>query len=112
MTVCNLKGWGLRMNKIWSDADYMSNREETYFAVFTKDENGALTLVPNTVRKLNYNDNPQSLYWYFQKLPVSGVNLENYVIREVTVSETNPAVDNDGYVTNYGVLTVIEEGGK
>ena len=34
--VCNLKGWGLRVNKVWSDAEYMTDRKPTYFAVFTR----------------------------------------------------------------------------
>ena len=25
--VCNIKGWGLRLNKVWSDAGFMASRE-------------------------------------------------------------------------------------
>ncbi len=34
--VNNLRGWGLRVNKVWRDEDYMSERDPVYFAVFTK----------------------------------------------------------------------------
>ena len=95
--VCNLRGWGLRVNKQWSDEEYMAERADTWFAVFTDDGTGNLTLVEGTLRSLKKNG--KSIYWYFKTLPVSGVSFENYVIREVTVQ--NGAVD-----------TVIEPDGQ
>ena len=95
VNICNLKGWGLRVNKIWRDADYMSQRDATYFAVYAKGEGEALNLVEGTVRQLPYTVKPQTLYWYFEHLPVVGTSgVGDYVIREVrltgevTVSET------------------------
>ncbi len=111
--VCNLRGWGLRMNKIWRDENYMSDRAPTYFAVFTHEtDDGELTMVPDTLRRLNYTVNPQTLYWYFLPLPVD-VPFSNYEIREVTVSG-EPDVDADEVVTNAEQLTVtpIKENGE
>ncbi|MBQ9031749.1 MAG: hypothetical protein IJ106_09910 [Parasporobacterium sp.] len=130
--VRNLKGWGLRVNKVWTDADYMEEREPVYFAVFVKEaapdpdseadpdqeadqEQEAapvLTLVEGTVRQMPYEANPQSLYWYFEHLPVANTTIDDYVIREVTISAANPTVDADGVVTDYGTVTPIEEGGR
>ena len=117
--VCNIKGWGLRVNKKWSDQDYMSNRAPTYFAVFTKaaddsDGSGDLTLVSGTVRQMAYSDDPstQTEYWYFDTLPVTGTTIDDYVIREVTLTSDNPAVDENGVVTNYGDAVPIPEEGE
>ena len=109
--VCNLKGYGLRVNKDWSDKAYMADREPTYFAVYADNGNGNLTPVtdPNTVRELPYDAKPQTLYWYFEHLPVSGVLFTQYVVREVKLSG-NITVDNDGCVTNYDTITPIEDG--
>ena len=105
--VCNLKGWGLRVNKLWSDADYMSQRGPTYFAIYTGTTEENLTLVPGTVRQLTQNQS--TLYWYFQTLPVA-VPFEQYKIREVEL--TNPTVDSDGVVTAYGTIEPIPNDGQ
>ena len=96
--VRNLKGYGLRMNKTWSDAEYMAEREPTYFAVFI-DTGGTPSLVAGTVKQLAYAANPQTLYWYFLRLQ-PGTDFEQYVIREVLISGGTPAVDEEGNVTN------------
>lgn len=106
--VCNLKGWGLRVNKSWTDADYMADRAPTYFAVFTGTAEDSLTLVPDTVRRLNYGE--KTLYWYFPHLPVN-VPFDQYEIREVTLSNSDPAVSEEGLVTDPGTVTPIAPGG-
>ncbi len=106
--VRNLKGWGLRVNKSWSDADYMISRDPAYFAVFTDDGSGNLTLVDGSVRQLTQNET--TLYWYFRTLPDESVPFDRYEIREVTLTE--PVIDGDGNVTSYGSLTAIGQGGE
>ena len=101
--VCNLKGWGLRVNKVWSDADFMEEREPTYFAVFIQHNNpqgngnGHVTLVDGTVRQLQYGDDPQTLYWYFDHLQ-DNVSFDKYIIREVWLNGSW-TVDDNGVVT-------------
>ena len=104
--VRNLKGWGLRVNKVWRDAEYMSSREDTYFAIFTG-TNAAPVLVDGSVRQLPYSANPQTIYWYYDSLPVQGTRLEDYFIREVTGGFS---VDADGVVTNYESVAPIGNG--
>ena len=116
VNIVNLRGWGLRVNKVWSDASYMTSRDATYFAVFTIDGQENLTIVPSNVTVKDENDDPTtivrqlpygktSVYWYFPQLPVAtATSLENYVIREVKLSgtlNTNYTVDDDGDVTLY-----------
>ena len=95
--VCNIKGWGLRVNKIWSDADYMAKRDPTYFAVFIQESDERITLVEGTVRRLEYSADPQTLYWYFNRLE-EGKNIDDYLIREVWLTGYW-TVDEDGVVT-------------
>ena len=104
VVVRNLKGYGLRMNKTWSDAEYMADREETYFAVYINNS-GELDLIPGTVMQLPYKAKPQTLYWYFPKLQ-EGTNFAQYVIREVKISGGTPVVDDGGVVTNADSLSI------
>ena len=114
--ICNIKGWGLRINKIWSDADYMEDRDPTYFGVFILEHENQgqgqgenVRLVDGTVRQLKYGDKPQTLYWYFNKLE-NGKNLEDYVIREVRLTGGTPVVHEDGSVTGFGQAHPILNG--
>ena len=98
----NLKGWGLRVNKNWSDADWMAERDPVYFAVYI-DNGGTLTLEDNTVRQLSYGD--ASVYWFFEHLR-ENTAFDSYEVREVTLSGGTPSVNDKGLVTNAGALTV------
>lgn len=111
VTVCNLKGWGLRVNKVWRDEDYMSWREPVYFALFTRD--GAdLVMVQGSLRQMPYEASPQTIYWYYDHLPVPGTTgVEDYIILEVSISAEDPTVDENGVVSNYGTVTPIPDGG-
>ena len=106
--VCNLRGWGLRVNKLWSDKDYMASRDDVYFAVYTDNGSGDLTLVDGTVRRMNQKEG--TLYWYFLRLPVSGVSFDDFLLREVTLK--NPVVDEEGVVTSYDSITCLENGSE
>ena len=106
--VCNLRGWGLRVNKQWSDADYMEERDAAYFAIYTNDGNGNLTLVEGSVRRLSQNEN--SIYWYYLNLPVSGVPFERYEIKEVFLKGSKVTVNDDGIVDAYDSIIYLENG--
>ena len=109
--ICNLKGWGLRVKKVWTDADYMTDRDTTYFAVYTRKQNpgsehgqGLLNLVPGTLRALPYGTS--TLYWYWLRLPENDVPFTDYVIREVEIKNGTPNVNEDGEVTNENELNI------
>ena len=109
--VHNLKGFGLRLNKVWTDAKYIDEREPTYYAIFRNDGNGNLTLISApepTLRQLPYGDNPQTLYWFYLRLPIAGTVLSEYEIHEVLVKD--PVVNDEGYVTSYSSMTPISDG--
>ncbi len=111
VVVCNLKGWGLRVNKVWTDADYMSERDDTYFAVYThvgSEDSDELALVEGTVRRLKKDE--KTLYWYFLPLPVN-VPFGWYEIYEVAL-QGEPVVGTDGSVSGYSGIRPVKDGGK
>ncbi len=96
-------------NDLKPDAGFMSDREPTYYALFTKNASEELVLVPGSVRQLAYNAKPQTVYWYYDRLPVTGTTgLNDYSIREVTISGENPTVNPDGTVSDHGTVTPLE----
>ena len=110
----NLKGWGLRCYKQWSDEAWMSERDAVYLAVYI-DNGGSLTFVDNTdhntVRRITKTED--SAYWFFQTIQDLDGNsvadesdFARYVVREVIISD-DPTVDNMGRVTNYGTVTPL-----
>ena len=109
--VCNLKGWGMRLYKLWSDADYMLDRSPVYFAVYCETAEGTETLVPGSLKKMPYGTS--TLYWHWPTLPSLSNDIDKYAIREVTVSPT-PEYDADGNLINADSLeiTPVSEGGN
>ena len=107
VVINNLKGFGIRMYKEWNDEDYMQDRAPTYFAVFTGADDTNLSLVDGTVRQLPRNK--KTLYWYFKAL--NNIPFAYYRVREVTLSNPNPTVDDEGVVTGYGTVTPIANNG-
>ncbi|MBR5974868.1 MAG: hypothetical protein IK020_06760 [Clostridiales bacterium] len=106
----NVKGYGIRANKIWVDDAYMADRDVTYFAVYTDGTNG-LELVADSVKVLPFGED--TIYWFFETLPNSQTDLENCHVYEVTLSNANPTVNADtGLVTDYGTVTRIADHGE
>ena len=106
--VRNQKGWGLTIEKIWTDKDFMESHDPIYFAVYVKDDSGNLTLLRDSVRQMLSSET--SLYYFFGNLQ-SGIPFENYIVREVTLEE-NIAVDREGKIINYTAVHPIDEDGK
>ena len=100
--VCNKRGWGLTVNKVWSDAEFMTSHDPIYFAVYAGDE-----LVEGSVRQMA--NGTLSRYWYFENLK-SGTGFSDYKIREV-IPTGSFSVDTNGKVTEYDSVMAIEEGG-
>ena len=105
--VRNQKGWGLTVEKIWTDKDFMASHDPIYFAVYVKDDSGNLTLLRDSVRQMLSSET--SLYYFFGNLQ-SGIPFENYIVREVTL-EGNIAVDIEGNIIGYSDVYPIDEGG-
>lgn len=112
--VSNQKGWGLTLEKIWTDRDFMETHDPIYFAVYvkgTKDGEDTFELLDGSVRELKTNES--SIYYFFGNLQ-SGIPFANYIVREVNVEAEGASltVDNRGVVSGYKTVTPIEEGGN
>ena len=108
----NVKGYGIRANKIWADDDYMAERAPTYFAVFTGegDDPSAYVLAKDTIHQLKFGE--ETTYWFFETLPNDQTDLSTCHVYEVTLSETDPEVDEDTGVVTYHegmTVTIIED---
>lgn len=102
--VNNLRGWGLRVNKIWNDADYMDSREPIYVAIFlndsqtpyeietTTDDGAGGTVVTRTSTVRRLDDGVTTMYWYLPKL-APGTSLNQYHVREVVLTNPVPAAN-------------------
>ena len=104
--VHNKRGWGLTVNKVWSDATFMDSHDDIYFAVYVKDPSTKeLTLLAGSERKMT---SPMtSLYYYFDKLE-DGASFDDYEIFEVKL--TNPRTDEEGKLI-YDSIERIGQGG-
>lgn len=105
IAVKNKRGWGLTVNKVWSDSSFMLSHDNIYFAVFYNGD-----LLPGTVRQMRTevtNNHPigeSSLYYYFDDL-LQGASFSDYVVREVMPE--NPVVDANGVVTSYSSISPV-----
>ena len=99
MTVKNMRGWGLTVNKEWTDKDYISDYAAIYVALY--DEND--TLIEGSVHQIKYPET--STYYSLDD------DFANITSREVTISNPAPVVGEDGTVSDPGtVMAVVSEG--
>ena len=107
VTVENLKGYGIRANKIWTDTDYMISHGDSYYAVYTME--GTTETRVSDIHCINSNQN--STYWYFEHL-LAGHQLSDYYVREVKLEGGTPVVDSNGVVTGgYSQVTPVSPNG-
>ena len=104
--VCNLRGWGLRVYKQWSDSDYIDERDPVYFGIF-KRIGSDLILVEDSLRRLEQGE--ETVYWYYLHIPDTSVPFEDYLIEEVKLTGSGISVDDDGVVSGYDDIYVIGE---
>ncbi|WP_034450319.1 SpaA isopeptide-forming pilin-related protein [Butyrivibrio sp. AE2032] len=104
--VHNIKGFGIRIYKEWSDEQFVSYRDNTYFAVY-KDSASGEVLDPDSIYMLKFSKS--TLYWYYDRLD-SGLTLQNYHIREVVIED--PVVNSEGKVTSYTSITPLADNGE
>lgn len=106
--VSNQKGWGLTVNKEWTDKDFMAGHDDIYFAVYVKSGETSYEMVPDTVRVLK---SPETQVYYFFANLQSGIPFKDYEVREVVLTGDDFVIDEEGYVTGFDTVTPIEEGG-
>ena len=117
--VRNQKGWGLTVEKVWTDKDFMASHDDIYFAVYVGD---SLAKIPDqteesydgdeVVYTTVYKDcvrvlrSPETeLYFFFGDLyngtPGSTHDFSQYIVKEVQLKgSASVQLDEEGYVTN------------
>ncbi|MBR2752413.1 MAG: LPXTG cell wall anchor domain-containing protein [Lachnospiraceae bacterium] len=110
--VNNQHGYGLTVQKKWSDAPFMASHDDIYVGIFLKGgtDGNTLTLLEDSVRRLR---SPNTTYtWFFEEL-VEGKSLEDYVVYELKLEGSSISVDDTtGIVSGWDSLTRIEENGS
>ena len=84
MIVTNQKGFGITVNKHWSDAEYTNSHASVYIALFHKEEGGELRFVENTLRELI---SPNTTIYYFN----DEQEASEYAAMEVIPGSIQPA---------------------
>ncbi|MBQ7437392.1 MAG: LPXTG cell wall anchor domain-containing protein [Oscillospiraceae bacterium] len=88
VTVHNQHGYGLIVNKVWSDAAFMELHDDIYFGVYL---NGSL--MEDSVRRLHHP--ATSINWFFPELE-NGRTLNDYQVYELELKKgDNPITDGD-----------------
>lgn len=109
--VSNQKGWGLTVEKIWTDKDFMESHDDIYFAVYYKNSQGEPTeLISDTVYRLSSSES--EIYWFFDQMQMGGRHFSDFCVREVTLTGDNISVDENGLVTGYDTIDPIADGGS
>ena len=99
LTVSNCRGFGIRADKVWSDADFATAHGDIYTAVYVDDN-----MLSNTLKRL---ESPNTTVQYFFEELLLNKHLSNYSIYEMEVK--NPKVNPDGFVTEYSSLRKLQK---
>jgi hypothetical protein len=109
MEVVNKKGYGINVKKSWSDLQSTISHESIYVAVYVEGQ-----LLEGSVKQIASPSTTAYYFWPSLEPKLNGTgytSLSDYVVKEVTISNSSPTIADDGTVTNYGTVTPIAEGG-
>ena len=105
--VCNKKGYGLTVNKRWSDLELTTYHAPVYTAVYADGE-----LLDGSVKCIASPSTSAYYFWTTLK-PRSGglprTNFDGYEVKEVTLTGKLHIAD-DGTVTGYNTVTPLSSG--
>ncbi|MBQ1616200.1 MAG: hypothetical protein II086_02990, partial [Ruminococcus sp.] len=110
MEVHNRKGYGISAKKSWSDLSITTGHSEIYTAVYVDG-----TLLEGSVKQIKSPSTTANYFWTRLQPNSNGTertSLAGYVVKEVTISNQNPTVLDDGTVTDSGTVTPISSGGR
>ena len=108
LEVHNKKGYGLNVQKNWSDLELTTAHEPIYVAAYVDG-----TLQEDTVRRIQ---SPATGAYYFWSSLVPShdgtprTNFSGYEVREVRISNASPKVASDGTVQDAGTVTPLSDG--
>lgn len=103
MEVHNKRGYGLTVNKKWSDLDITTSHDSVYVAVYVDGE-----LLEGSVKEIKTPST--SAYYFWEKLKDNRTSLEDYEIKEVSLTGDHLVVAEDGTVTGYDSIVPLDDG--
>ncbi|MBQ5317406.1 MAG: hypothetical protein J6I96_07610 [Oscillospiraceae bacterium] len=109
MEVVNKRGYGLNVEKNWTDLAITTDHDPIYVAVYVDGE-----LLNGSVRQIASPALSTSYFWETLKPESGGAErktLEGYAVKEVKLTGTL-TVAADGTVSGYDTITQLENGGK
>lgn len=110
MEVHNRKGYGISVKKEWSDLSKTTGHSTIYTAVYVDDQ-----LLEGSVKEIKSPSTSANYFWTTLQPQANGsprTDLSGYVIKEVTISNQDPTVSDDGTVTNPGTVTPLSSGDR
>ena len=110
MEVHNRKGYGISVKKEWSDLSKTTGHSTIYTAVYVDGQ-----LLEGSVKEIKSPSTSANYFWTTLQPQANGsprTDLSGYVIKEVTISNQDPIVSDDGTVTNYGTVTPLSSGDR
>ena len=87
VSVHNQHGYGLTVDKVWSDAAFMESHDDIYFGVYL---NG--TLIEGSVRRLHHP--ATSINWFFRELE-ENKTLNDYQVYELELTKNGQSITAD-----------------
>ena len=87
ISVHNQHGYGLTVNKIWSDAAFMESHDDIYFGVYLDG-----SLIENSVRRLHHPET--SFNWFFREL-ADGKTLNDYKVYELELTKDGSSISGE-----------------
>ena len=87
VSVHNQHGYGLVVDKVWSDAAFMESHDDIYFGVYLDG-----TLVEDSVRRLHHP--ATSINWFFRELE-EGKTLNDYQVYELELTKNGHSISAD-----------------
>lgn len=109
LDVVNKKGYGLNVNKKWSDLDITTSHSDIYTAVYVDGE-----LLEGSVRRIKSPSVSAYYFWTTLKPYPNGkprITFDGYEVREVLLGGA-PTAAEDGTVTGYSSITPLSAGEK
>ena len=109
MEVINKRGYGLTVNKKWSDVELTTGHDPIFVAIFVDGE-----LLADSVRRIVSPSTRVYYFWESLEKNTDGtnrVNLDGYVTKEVKITG-NVTVDGNGVVTGYDEVIPYETDGE
>lgn len=105
MEVHNKKGYGLTVNKKWSDLDITTYHDTIYVAVYVDG-----VLLDGSVKQIASPST--SAYYFWESLKDNRTSLEDYAVKEVLLSGDSLIVADDNTVTGYDSITPLDSGAE